>query len=206
MTDNALHSLNLASDAPDDPIALFKQWLEEAEKTEEHYPNAMCVSTVDENGKPSARIILLKKITKQGFIFFTNQKSKKAKDLQINPYANLNFYWKMLGRQVNISGSVSTVTDQEADDYFSTRPRDNQIGAWASQQSKVLDERKTFNSRIQEYKKIYEGKEVIRPDYWSGYCVHPEKIEFWYEGEYRLHTRLLYSEAEGKWRKELLYP
>ena len=155
MTNTNLPSLNIASDASDDPITLFKQWLEEAEKTEEHYPNAMCVSTVDPDGKPSARIILLKEITEKGFVFFTNQKSKKAAALKVHPHAHLNFYWKTLSRQVNIEGSVEIVTDQEADDYFSTRPRGSQIGAWASQQSSVLDKRENFQSRIKEYQDKY---------------------------------------------------
>lgn len=199
-------NLKTANEAPSDPFDLFGQWLFEAEQTQITYPNAMCVSTITPDGKPSARIILLKGYDEKGFVFYTNQKSKKADALKSTPRAHLNFFWRELGKQINIGGRVETVSDQEADEYFSTRPRESQIGAWASRQSSTLDKRNTLISRIEEYEAQYKNTGIPRPPHWSGYRVIPETIEYWNEGDHRLHTRLLYSRILSGWEKELLFP
>jgi len=201
-----INALNISSDGPSDPFQLFRQWLSEAEQAQIAYPNAMCVSTITPDRKPSARIILLKGYDQKGFVFYTNQKSNKAIALKETPRAHLNFFWRELGKQVNIEGHVETVSDQEADDYFKTRPRNSQIGAWASQQSHTLDKRNTLVSRIEKYETQYKNTSIPRPPHWSGYRVIPDSIEFWREGEYRLHTRLLYTKNKDYWEKNLLYP
>jgi pyridoxamine 5'-phosphate oxidase len=199
-------NLNTANEAPSAPLDLFGQWMSEAEKARISYPNAMCVSTIAPHGKPSARIILLKGYDEKGFVFYTNQKSRKADALHSTPRAHLNFFWRELGKQINIEGAVEIVAPQEADEYFSTRPRESQIGAWASQQSHTLDKRSTLISRIKQYEEKYKNVDIPRPPYWSGYRIVPETIEFWSEGDHRLHTRLLYSKTPNGWEKELLYP
>lgn len=201
-----LDTLNTAAEALSNPLDLFGQWLLEAEKNIRSYYNAMCVSTITPEGKPSARIILLKGYDEKGFVFYTNKKSRKAEALESTPRSHLNFFWRELGKQINIEGRIETVSDQEADDYFSTRLRESQIGAWASQQSHSLDKKSTLISRIKRYEEQYKGVDIPRPPHWSGYRVMPETIEFWCEGEHRLHTRLLYTKTPHGWEKELLYP
>ncbi len=204
---DTFQSLQTAQEAPDDPLALFKAWLEEAEKSEPSDPNAMCLATTDAEGKPTARIMLLKAVDENGFVFYTNKESRKGNTLAANPYAALSFYWKTTGKQVRVEGTVSSVSDEEADAYYATRGRGSRIGAWASQQSRPLKDSTTLHERITEYEGQYAGQDHIpRPPHWSGYCVKPEHIEFWVQGEHRIHRRVLYTRTENVWHKMMLYP
>lgn len=189
-----------------DPIARFSNWLAEAEASEPNDPNAVAVATVDARGQPAVRMVLLKGLSARGFVFYTNQQSRKAEDLAANPRAALLFHWKTLRRQVRVEGAVSVVCDAEADAYFATRGRISRLGAWASEQSRPLPDRATFEARLAAVEVRFEGVDVPRPPHWSGYCVSPERIEFWSDGEHRLHNRDLFvREGEG-WATSLLYP
>jgi pyridoxamine 5'-phosphate oxidase len=173
-------------------------------------PTAMTVATVAADGQPSARMVLLKAHDARGFVFYTHLDGRKGRELQAHPKAALLFFWKALGEdgvQVRIEGDVEIVADAEADDYFSRRPRDSQLGAWASQQSETLDERETFQHRFDEMKARFEGVDVPRPPRWSGFRVKPHSIEFWYGAQFRLHERHFYEkDADGVWTKRMLYP
>ena len=196
-----------ADDAPGDPFVFFKQWLKEAETSEPDDANAACLATADEYGRPGARIVLLKSCNEKGFVFFTNRESRKARALAVNPHAALTFYWKSMDRQIHIEGNVTTTSDQESDAYFASRPRGSKIGAWASAQSQTLNERKILLNRVKEYEMKYDGQDDIpRPPHWGGYLLAPARIEFWQEGEFRLHHRLLYTRLGGGWEKQMLYP
>lgn len=196
-----------ADDAPADPFIFFKQWLKEAESGESADANAACLATADEYGRAGSRIVLIKEHGERGFVFYTNRESRKGRSLAVNPHAALTFYWKSLGRQVHIEGGVAPVGNEESDAYFATRPRGSKIGAWASQQSRPLEERKMLLNRIKEYEMKYDGQEGIpRPPYWGGYLLTPASIEFWQQGEFRLHHRILYSRMGGGWQRQLLYP
>lgn len=189
-----------------DPFTLFNEWLSAAQASEPNDPNAMALSTVDPDGRPSTRMVLLKGHGPEGFVFYTNQQSRKAGDLAANPNAALLFHWKSQRRQVRIEGKVSGVSDDIADAYFATRARDSQLGAWASDQSRPLDRRETFEARFDEMKAKFEGGDVPRPAHWSGYRVAPSAIEFWQDREFRLHERRLFTLDGGAWREGLLYP
>ncbi len=192
-----------------DPHSLFDSWLREAEASEPNDPNAMALATVDARGQPSVRMVLLKGRdtgVPGGFVFYTNQTSRKAGDLAANARAGLLFHWKSLRRQVRIDGPVTPVTDSEADAYFATRGRISQLGAWASDQSSLLPDRATLDARMVEVTARFEGKDVTRPPHWSGYCVTPETIEFWEDGNHRLHNRRLFTRAGDGWTEGLLYP
>lgn len=190
-----------------DPLALFSAWLRDAELNEIAYPNAMTVASVNENGRPSARTVLLRAHGPEGFVFYTNFESRKGHELLSTPQAMMLFYWKSLERQVRIEGPINPVDNATADAYFAQRPRDSQIGAWASLQSTQLDARETFEQRIEEYRAKFEGQDVPRPPHWSGFCLNPDKIEFWIEREFRLHERILYTKTPEGWDKgQLLYP
>lgn len=202
-----INEIDAPEQAPENPLLLFSQWLKEAEKTDADDPNAMCLATADEYGRPSARTLLLKGHDEKGFVFYTNRESRKGRALETNPYAAILFYWKTLDRQVHIEGTVSRVGDEDSDDYFSSRPRGSRIGAWASQQSRSLENRGALKKRIEELEKKYQGNENIpRPPYWGGYLLKPERIEFWQEGTFRLHTRILYTRSGDGWKKEMLFP
>ncbi len=190
------------------PFALFDDWFAAARASEINDSNAMALATVDAQGRPSVRMVLLKGHGPEGFVFYTNQQSRKAEQLADSPHAALLFHWKSLRRQVRIEGAVSIVTDEMADAYFATRHRDSQLGAWASDQSRPLDARETFERRFDEAKARFEGGDVPRPPHWSGYLVTPERIEFWQDREYRLHERRLFlrSDAAEGWSETLLYP
>ena len=195
----------------ENPIDHFRAWFETAcEQTELKYPNAMCLSTVDENDRPVSRMVLLKSYDNDGFVFFTNKESRKGQNLAISPYAALCFYWQVLGWQVRIEGEVLSVSDEEADNYFSTRPRGSQIGAWASQQSKPMLSRYELEKNVGKYMTKFHVKKIPRPEFWSGYRVCPERIEFWQEGKYRLHDRLVYKKTVfdklTAWKTEWLFP
>lgn len=190
-----------------DPFALFDEWFAEARASEPNDPNAMALATADAQGQPSVRMVLLKDHGPGGFIFYTNEQSAKADQLRENPRAALLFHWKGLRRQVRVQGSVEPVSDADADNYFATRARDSQLGAWASDQSRPLESRATFETRYEAMKDRFQGQEVPRPPHWGGYCVVPRQIEFWTDRPYRLHERRLFTKtATGGWSEGLLYP
>lgn len=194
------------SQSPTDPIALFGVWYAEAEAAEGKNPNAMTLATASADGRPSARMVLLKEYGADGFVFYTNLNSDKAADLDSNPSAALCFYWKGAGRQVRVEGTVERVAEEAADVYFAGRPRGSKIGAWASDQSKALESRALLENRAEEYEAKFSG-DVPRPPFWSGYRVVPDRIEFWTERDNRLHERRLFERTEGGgWRESLLYP
>jgi pyridoxamine 5'-phosphate oxidase len=189
-----------------EPLALFQQWFAQAEKEEPNDPNAMSLATVGEGGAPSVRIVLLKGLEDCGFCFFTNSLSRKGKQLEGQPKAALCFHWKSSRRQVRIEGAIEEVSEKEADDYFSSRPRGSQIGAWASLQSQELPSRATLEVRVQEYEKKYEGQSVPRPPHWKGYRVIPQLIEFWQDMPFRLHDRVIFTKAAQGWDRARWYP
>ena len=189
------------------PIELFKKWFAEAEKTEINDPNAVAVATANKDNQPNVRMVLLKGLNDKGFVFYTNFNSKKGSEIKENLKASMCFHWKSLRRQVRVIGSVEEVTKEEADVYYNSRPYKNKIGAWASSQSQPLDQRATFLEKIKEFEKKYpDQNNVPRPPHWSGWRVLPNEIEFWLDGEGRIHERLIYKNIKGKWEKELLYP
>lgn len=193
--------------ATTDPIKLFDQWFTEAGKSEPNDPNAVALATADAEGRPSVRMVLLKGHGPDGFVFYTNQESRKAGELAGNPHAALLFHWKSLRRQIRIEGRVSPVDDEMADAYFASRGRDSQLGAWASDQSRPLASRKGFETRFEDMKVRFEGQDVPRPAYWGGYRLIPSRIEFWQDREHRLHERRLFSAiVGGQWTERLLYP
>lgn len=192
--------------SPLTPIQEFENWFGEACKTQLRYPNAMALATVDKSGFPSVRIVLMKHIDDEGLVFYTNYASKKSQDIQATHVAAVNFHWEELGRQVRISGRVEPVSPKEADDYFATRARDSQLGAWASKQSESMSSRAEFEARLAEFTKKFEGGPVPRPDGWSGWRIIPDRMEFWVEKPFRLHDRWVYLRKGSSWQKELLYP
>lgn len=189
-----------------DPFDLFDQWFAEARASEINDANAMALATADAAGQPSARMVLLKGHGPDGFVFYTNHESRKADDIAANPRGALLFHWKSLRRQVRIEGPIRTVPEAIADAYFATRSRDSQLGAWASDQSRPLDSRAIFEARFAEVQQRFEGKDVPRPQHWSGYRVVPERIEFWLDREHRLHERRLFTRIGDVWGEGLLYP
>jgi pyridoxamine 5'-phosphate oxidase len=189
-----------------DPLALFDEWLAEARAAEVNDPEAMALATAGADGQPSARMVLLKGHGPDGFVFYTNEQSAKGGQLAENPRAALLFHWKALRRQVRAEGNVVRVPEEQADAYFATRARDSQLGAWASDQSRPLDSRETFEGRFEQVKQRFEGKDVPRPPHWRGYRVIPERIEFWTDRPYRLHERRLFTKTESGWNEGLLYP
>jgi pyridoxamine 5'-phosphate oxidase len=189
-----------------DPFALFDQWFAEARAAEPNDPEAMALATADSAGDPSVRMVLLKGHGPDGFVFYTNDASRKGGELGANPNVALVFHWKSLRRQVRIEGTVEAVPADEADAYYATRVRDSQIGAWASDQSRPLDSRATLEARFAEMAARFEGGPVPRPPHWSGYRVVPRSIEFWSDGVHRLHQRRLFTSDGGHWTEGLLYP
>ena len=189
-----------------DPHQLFAAWFAEARASEPNDPEAVALATADEYGRPSVRMVLMKGHDERGFVFYTNISSRKGAELAENPRAALLFHWKSLRRQVRIEGPVGPVSDEEADAYFASRPRDSQLGAWASEQSRPLDRRETFESRFEEVRARYEGGNVPRPGHWSGFRVAPERIEFWINRPHRLHERRLFVRSGEGWSEGLLYP
>ena len=190
----------------DDPHALFDAWFAEAKAAEPNDPEAMTLATAAADGRPSARIVLLKGHDARGFVFYTNSQSRKGDELAANPHASLLFHWKSLRRQVRIEGAVSPVSDAEADAYFASRSRDSQLGAWASDQSRPLVSLEAFESRYAQLAAANEGKDVPRPPHWLGYRVAPERMEFWTDRPHRLHERRLFTRAGTGWMEGLLYP
>jgi pyridoxamine 5'-phosphate oxidase len=190
----------------DDPFALFDLWYAAARESEINDSNAMALATVDAAGRPSSRMVLLKGHGPDGFLFYTNRGSRKAGELDGNPHAALLFHWKSQRRQIRIEGSVAWATDAESDAYFASRGRDSQLGAWASEQSRPLDKRETFEARFAEMQAKFEGQTVPRPPFWGGYRVTPSAIEFWQDRAHRLHERRLFTKTADVWEEGLLYP
>jgi len=190
------------------PIELFKIWMEEAKVSEPNDPNALALATADKNAIPSVRMVLLKDFNKEGFVFYTNLESQKGNELKKNPNASMCFHWKSLLRQVRINGKLSKVTDKVADEYYYSRSYDSRIGAWASKQSTILNDRSDLILSIKKYKNRYNKIDnVPRPKHWSGWSLLPLNIEFWLDGDNRIHERLKYTKGEnGMWNKSLLSP
>ena len=207
---NQKNSLGLNSCFLDlkDPMQLFKVWMDEAKKTEPNDPNAVALATSNKKNLPSVRMVLLKDFNENGFVFYTNLNSQKGIELKENPNASMCFHWKSLLRQVRISGSVSLVSDKVADQYYNTRGYESRIGAWASKQSEELSSRDELISSIEEYKKKYNDRNnVPRPSHWSGWNLSPLSIEFWLDGDSRIHERLKYTkDSNNNWVKSLLSP
>ncbi len=189
-----------------DPHMLFDEWLAEASVSEANDPNAMALATVDADGQPSARMVLLKGHDARGFVFYTNLESRKAAALAANPRAALLFHWKSLRRQVRVEGPVSAVSAEEGDAYFASRARDSQLGAWASEQSRPLESRALFEARYEEMRARFLDQPVPRPPHWSGFRVTPQRIEFWSDRAHRLHERRLFERTADGWHEGLLYP
>ena len=192
----------------DNPIDLFVDWFNEAKKTEINDPNALALATVGKNGTPSVRMVLLKDFNKKGFVFYTNLNSKKSNEIKSNPNASMCFHWKSILRQVRITGKLSNVPDEDADNYYNSRSYGSRIGAWASNQSSVLKSRDELLKSIEEFKKKYKNeKNIPRPKHWSGWNLNPIEIEFWLDGKDRIHERLRYTRKDDdKWEKDLLSP
>ena len=192
----------------DNPIDLFAEWFSEAKKTEINDPNALALATVGKNGTPSVRMVLLKDFNKKGFIFYTNLNSQKSNEIKSNPNASMCFHWKSILRQVRITGKLSNVPDEDADNYYNSRSYGSRIGAWASNQSSVLKSRDELLKSIEEFKKKYTNeKNIPRPKHWSGWNLNPIEIEFWLDGKDRIHERLRYTRKDDdKWEKDLLSP
>ena len=191
-----------------DPIQLFKIWMDEAKKSELNDPNALSLATSNSNNFPSVRMVLLKELNQNGFVFYTNLNSQKGNELKENPKAAMCFHWKSLLRQIRVSGKVTQVEDKAANQYYNSRGYESRIGAWASKQSIELVSRDELTNSIKEYKKKYNNEdEVPRPDYWSGWNLIPSSIEFWLDGDNRIHERLKYTKDDvGNWSKSLLSP
>ena len=200
MNNNDLISLN------QNPIDLFAKWYEEAKKNEVNDPNAMNLSTISKDHKPSSRIVLLKSFSINGFVFYTNTLSKKGNSLENNKYAALNFYWKSLLKQIRIEGEVTKVNENEADEYFNSRPIDSKIGAWASLQSDYLKNRSELLKKVEIIKQKFTNKSIVRPPHWTGYLVIPNLIEFWQYMPHRLHDRVEYKKTKSGWESRNLYP
>jgi len=195
---------------PGEPLDLFARWFAEAQKSEVNDPNALALATVGQDGMPAVRMVLLKGWDPEGFVFYTNYESRKGRHLLAHPKAAMLFHWKSLRRQVRIEGPVSPVTDGEADAYFASRPRQSQIGAWASEQSRPLESRFALEKRAATFAAKHAIGEVPRPPHWSGFRLVPRLMEFWKDGPFRLHDRVVYERPEGDatagWRQQRLYP
>ncbi|MEM9470241.1 MAG: pyridoxamine 5'-phosphate oxidase [Pseudomonadota bacterium] len=192
----------------DNPYDTFKDWLSQAEEKEPNDPNAMCLATCTKDGIPSARMVLLKGLDERGFVFYTNAGSRKGKELLENPKASVCFHWKSLLKQVRVEGEIEEVSDEEATAYYNTRHRGSRIGAWASKQSQPLGSYDELKNFVEDYEASFEGQEDIpRPEYWKGFRIKPSTIEFWIDGEYRLHERYVFKDnGDGAWERHMLYP
>ena len=194
------------ADLAADPTVQFRRWFDEAFAAGLHEPNAMTVATVGRDGRPSARVVLLKGFDERGFVFYTNQEGRKGREIAENPYCALVFYWGELERQVRIEGRASPVPGEESDAYYESRPRGSRLGAWASAQSREVADRGALEERLRSLEAEYEGREVPRPPFWGGYRVEPEAVEFWQGRENRLHDRLVYRRAHEGWGVVRLQP
>ena len=192
----------------ENPFKLFEEWFDKAKKSELNDPNALALATSDKEGIPSVRMVLLKGFSEKGFVFYTNLNSKKSEDIKINPNASMCFHWKSLLRQIRIVGNINPVSDKDADEYYNSRGYGSRIGAWASKQSKILSNRDELYQSIDFFKKKYPDKNIVpRPEYWSGWNLSPKEIEFWLDGDNRIHQRLKYIRSKDNgWKKVLLNP
>ena len=199
--------LNICFKDEDNPFKLFKEWFDLAKKKELNDPNALALATSDKEGNPNVRMVLLKDFNDKGFVFYTNLNSPKSEALSNNPKASMCFHWKSLLRQIRIFGTIESVSDEEANEYYNSRKYGSRIGAWASKQSTILKDREELLLSIEKYKeKFPESDQVPRPEYWSGWRLIPKEIEFWLDGENRIHERLKYKLNHNKWDKFLLSP
>ena len=200
--------LNICFSDTENPVDLFRAWYETAKQSEINDPNAVALATSDNSSVPSVRMVLLKDYSDDGFVFYTNLNSKKSNDIKLNPYASMCFHWKSLLRQIRIVGKIYPVDSEEADEYYNSRAYGSRIGAWASEQSQVLKNRNELIKNIEKFKKKFpDEKKVPRPSYWSGWRLKPDKIEFWLDGENRVHERLEYINiGKNSWEKNLLSP
>lgn len=189
-----------------DPFALFADWMADAEKSEPNDPNAVAVASVDADGMPNVRMVLLKGFDQNGFVFYTNFESNKGREILGSMKAALCFHWKSLRRQIRVRGHVEVVSDEEADTYFASRPRGSRIGAWASKQSRPLESRLALEKAVAEFTLKHAVGEIPRPPYWSGFRIKPITIEFWHDRPFRLHDRILFTRADDGWQKSRLYP
>jgi pyridoxamine 5'-phosphate oxidase len=193
-------------DVDPDPIVQFHEWFENAVDADLHEPNAMILATAAEDGRPSARTVLLKGYDERGFVFYTNYEGRKADEIEVNPMCALLFYWGELERQIRIEGRASRLSSEESDAYFAGRPRGSRLGAWASEQSRPVEDRSILEERVRALEAEYEGREIPRPPFWGGYRVEPDTIEFWQGRESRLHDRLVYHRSGGRWKIVRLQP
>jgi pyridoxamine 5'-phosphate oxidase len=198
--------MNSEADTSADPFAVFAEWFRAAEVAEPNDPNAMSLATVDADGMPNVRTVLLKGYDDRGFVFYTNYESAKGRELLANPKAALNFHWKSLGRQVRLRGTVAPVSAAEANAYFASRPRGSRIGAWASQQSRPLESRFALEKAVAGYTTKFAVGEIPRPADWSGFRLSPSEIEFWSAGTFRLHDRVRFRRVGDRWERTRLYP
>lgn len=194
------------SELPEEPIPLFRQWFNQAVDSEVTEPNAMALATVTGANTPNVRMVLLKGLDENSISFYTNYESRKGKELDANPTAACTIWWAELERQVRLSGRVEKMTDAESDNYFESRPRESQIGAWASSQSRPVVDRKELEDQFREIKKRFEGKEIPKPEYWGGFRIILDTVEFWQGRPGRLHDRIFYQQSSGKWNRQRLAP
>lgn len=196
----------MAASNEQDPFALFREWWDEAHKSESVDPAAAALATATADARPSVRMVLVRGADQRGFVFYTNLESRKGGELAANPHAAMVLHWKSLGRQIRIEGPVALVADEEADAYFASRARGSQIGAWASSQSRPLESRHALEKSVAKYAAKFGLGKVPRPDHWSGFRIAPERIEFWRQGKFRLHERIVYHRTETGWDTERLFP
>jgi pyridoxamine 5'-phosphate oxidase len=200
------HPRLLVESLLENPVEQFKIWFQEAESAGVPEPNIMTLATVNKGIQPSLRVVLMKEITDQGIVFYTNFRSRKAREMDQHPRAALNFFWYLLNRQVRLEGDITKVPDHKSDAYFRTRPRGSQLGAWVSEQSEAIPSREFLEKELSNYQTKFEGQDIPRPPHWGGYLLTPHRVEFWQAGEHRLHDRVQYTLSQGDWERCRLAP
>ena len=194
------------SNMPDNPIKMFHDWFEMALESDKENAISFVLSTVSSKNIPSSRVVLLRNVDQNGFTFFTNYESSKSKDMEVNNMVSANFFWEKLEKQVRITGKAIKISSSDSDKYFNRRPRESQLGAWSSNQSSIINIYYKLMNQMDKFEEIFKGKKVKRPLYWGGYCINPEKVEFWQGRPFRLHDRLLFTKKKTIWKKERLAP